>query len=61
MAERWLSTEVKRSAKTVAGYRSLLDRVLMPRWKDLPLPDIRFDDLKVCSTAQATVKARRGR
>src|SRR6476661_8771584 len=51
MAERWLSTKATRSAKTVAGYRSLLDTVILPRWKDLPLKDVRFEDLQVWVTS----------
>lgn len=47
MAERWLSTKATRAAKTVAGYRSLLDTIVLPKWKDLPLRDIQFDDLQV--------------
>jgi hypothetical protein len=31
----------------VAGYRSLLDTVVLPRWKDTPLRDIRFDELQL--------------
>ncbi|WP_422742153.1 tyrosine-type recombinase/integrase [Mycobacterium sp. WMMD1722] len=50
MAERWLSTKATRSAKTVAGYRSLLDTVVLPRWRDVPLRDMRFDDLQVWIT-----------
>ena len=46
MAERWLSTKATRSAKTVAGYRSLLDTVVLPRWGEIPLRDIGFDDCK---------------
>lgn len=36
-----------RSAKTVAGYRSLLDTIVLPRWKDTALREMRFDDLQV--------------
>jgi integrase len=50
MAERWLSTKATRSPKTVAGYRSLLDTVVLPRWRDVPLRDVRFDDLQVWIT-----------
>jgi integrase len=50
IAERWLSTKATRSPKTVAGYRSLLDTVVLPRWKEVPLRDIRFDDLQVWIT-----------
>lgn len=47
MAERWISTKSTRAPKTVAGYRSLLDTVVLPRWKDVPLREVQFDDLQV--------------
>jgi integrase len=50
LAERWFSTKATRSPKTVAGYRSLLDTVVLPQWKELPLSNIRFDDLQVWIT-----------
>ncbi|MDC9006475.1 tyrosine-type recombinase/integrase [Mycobacterium marinum] len=50
IAERWISTKANRSAKTVAGYRSLLDTVVLPRWEDTPLRDVRYDDLQVWIT-----------
>jgi integrase len=50
MAERWLGTKATRSAKTVAGYRSLLDTVVLPRWRDVQLRDVRFDELQVWIT-----------
>lgn len=50
LAERWISTKAHRSAKTVAGYRSLLDTVVLPKWKDVALRDMRFDDLQVWVT-----------
>ncbi|OCB14154.1 hypothetical protein A5717_11640 [Mycolicibacterium porcinum] len=50
MAERWIATKATRSAKTVAGYRSLLDTIVLPRWKDTPLGDVRYDDLQVWIT-----------
>jgi integrase len=51
IAERWISTKATRAPKTVAGYRSLLDTVVMPRWKDVPLCDIHFDELQVWITS----------
>lgn len=51
IAERWLYTKATRAAKTVAGYRSLLDTLILPRWKDVPLREISFDDLQVWVTA----------
>lgn len=50
MAERWIATKATRSAKTVAGYRSLLDTIVLPRWKDTPLGDVRYGDLQVWIT-----------
>jgi integrase len=47
MAERWMSTKATRQPKTVAGYRSLLDTVVLTRWKDVPLRDVHYDDLQV--------------
>lgn len=46
MAERWIATKATRAPKTVAGYRCLLDTVVLPRWRDMPLSDIRFDNLQ---------------
>lgn len=47
MAERWMLTKVARGAKTVAGYRSILDVIVLPRWKTTPLRDVQFDGLQV--------------
>jgi integrase len=47
IAERWISTKATRAPKTVAGYRSLLDTVVLPRWKDVPLREVSFDNLQV--------------
>lgn len=50
MAQRWILTKANRSPKTVAGYRSLLDTVVLPRWRDVALRNIRYDDLQVWIT-----------
>lgn len=50
LAERWIATKATRSPKTVAGYRSILDTIVLPRWKDVPLRDVRYDDLQVWIT-----------
>jgi integrase len=42
VAEEWLSTKQHRQPKTVAGYRSLLDTVVLPRWGDVPLKKIDY-------------------
>ncbi|MCF6386521.1 site-specific integrase [Mycobacterium sp. MBM] len=46
MAERWIATKAVRAPKTVAGYRSLLDTIVLPRWKDVPLREVKFEDLQ---------------
>lgn len=47
LAQRWLGTKAHRSPKTVAGYQCLLETVVLPRWADVPLRDVRYDDLQV--------------
>jgi integrase len=47
MAEKWFKTKAHRAPKTVAGYRSLLDTVVLPRWEDTALRDVTFEDLQV--------------
>jgi integrase len=51
LAERWISTKATRAPKTVAGYRSLLDTIVLPRWQGVPLRDMRYDDLQVWITS----------
>lgn len=50
ITDKWLTTKAHRSAKTVAGYRSLLDTIVMPRWRDVPLRDMHYADLQVWIT-----------
>ena len=47
IAAKWLLTKAHRKPKTVAGFESLLDTLVLPRWKDIALRDIAFDDLQV--------------
>jgi integrase len=47
MAQRWISTKVTRAAKTVAGYESLLETLILPRWENVALREVSFDDLQV--------------
>jgi integrase len=54
IAEKWLRTKAHRSAKTVAGYRSLLDTIVLPRWRDEPLRDITFEALQVWISGLST-------
>lgn len=46
IAERWLKSKAARSPKTVAGYRSLLDTLVLPRWSDVELRAIAFEDVQ---------------
>lgn len=45
VAEQWLLTKAHRKPKTLAGYRSLLDTVVLPRWGETPLKAITYADL----------------
>ncbi|WP_460745670.1 tyrosine-type recombinase/integrase [Nocardia goodfellowii] len=46
VAEKWFATKKFRKPKTVAGYRSLLDTVVLPRWRAVPLREIEFEDIQ---------------
>jgi integrase len=46
LVERWIKTKATRAPKTVAGYRSLLDTLILPRWADVALRDMSFDDIQ---------------
>lgn len=50
LAAKWLLTKAHRKPKTFAGYESLLQTVVLPRWNDVALRDIAFDDLQVWIT-----------
>ncbi|MCB0055656.1 MAG: site-specific integrase [Anaerolineae bacterium] len=40
VAEQWYTTKAHRKPKTLAGYRSLLDTIVLPKWADVPLNKI---------------------
>lgn len=46
VAERWFATKATRAPKTVAGYRSLLDTLVLPRWRDVALRDVSYEELQ---------------
>jgi integrase len=46
IAERWFATKATRAPKTVAGYRSLLDTLVLPRWENVALREVSFEDLQ---------------
>ena len=50
LAETWFKTKGTRAPKTLAGYRSLLDTVVLPRWSDVALKDVEFEDYQVWVT-----------
>lgn len=51
VAEQWIETKTARlKPKTIAGYRSLLDIVILPRWRDAALRDINHAQLQVWIT-----------
>lgn len=45
VAENWFATKAHRSPKTLAGYRGLLDTLILPRWGDVPLKGIDHQSL----------------
>jgi integrase len=44
-AEQWLAGRVRLKPKTVASYRSLLDRQVLPRWGNVRLDRIAYEDV----------------
>lgn len=46
IADEWLAGKGARKAKTVAGYRSLLDTLILPRWGEVKLSDITHGELQ---------------
>jgi len=43
VAEQWFKTKGHRKPKTLAGYRSLLDIIVLPRWGEVPLKGITYE------------------
>jgi integrase len=63
MAEAWLKTKeaANRAPKTVAGYRGLLDVVILPKWRDDRLRDMDHERLQTWITWLSTDPAARQR
>ncbi|EUA48762.1 phage integrase family protein [Mycobacteroides abscessus 21] len=60
VAEAWLSAKAaNRAPKTVAGYRGLLDVVVLPKWRDERLRDIDHERLQMWVTWLSTDPAAR--
>jgi integrase len=47
VAERWFTTKegAQRKPKTLVGYRSILDTLVLPKWGDTPMKEIAYPDL----------------
>lgn len=43
VADAWMLTKNHRKPKTLAGYRSLLDTIVLPRWGDVLLKNITYE------------------
>jgi integrase len=43
VAEAWMLTKNQRKPKTIAGYRSLLDTIVLPEWGDASLKSINYE------------------
>lgn len=63
VAEAWHETKraANRAPKTVAGYRELLDNLILPKWRDYRLRDIDHERLQTWTTWLATDPAARQR
>lgn len=60
VAEAWLKAKAaNRAPKTIAGYRGLLDVVILPKWKDERLRDIDHERLQTWVTWLSTDPAAR--
>lgn len=44
VAEQWFKTKGHRKPSTLAGYRSLLDLIVLPQWGDVPLGKITYEE-----------------
>jgi integrase len=47
VAEQWYAAKAHRKPKTLAGYRGLLDTLILPRWRHVPLKDVDFQGLSM--------------
>jgi integrase len=45
VAENWMLTKAHPRPKTLAGYRSILDTLVLPRWGETPLKAITYGEL----------------
>jgi integrase len=55
IAAEWLAAKkTSRTPKTAAGYESLLETVVLPKWRNVPLKDLKHGDLQQFVTGLST-------
>lgn len=59
VAELWYLTKSHRKPKTIAGYRSLLDTLVLPRWGAVDLGEIGYENYTAWLAALSTLPSRR--
>ena len=60
VAEQWFATKQHRKPKTVAGYRSLLDTVVLPKWESVQLKRIDYESYSTWLGALSVDGGQRG-
>ena len=60
VAEQWFATKQHRKPKTVAGYRSLLDTVVLPKWESVQLKRINYESYSTWLGALSVDGGQRG-
>lgn len=50
VAEQWFATKATKQPKTIAGYRPILDRQVLPRWGEARLGDVTYEDVQTWVT-----------
>lgn len=60
VAEQWFATKQHRKPKTVAGYRSLLDTVVLPKWESVQLKGINYESYSTWLGALSVDGGQRG-
>lgn len=62
VAEQWFLTKqgARRKPKTLAGYRSLLDTLVLPRWGGVPLKSINYEQYSTWLASLAVDGSQRG-
>src|SRR4051794_3978672 len=53
-AEQWMAGRTSLKPKTLAGYRSLLDNRVLPRWGEVRLGRVAYEDVSAWVSTMAT-------